>query len=264
MSRRHPILHWNGSAGTPDYQKLIEEEPLAIRVDGKPYTVMMRTPGEEVAHAAGFCLTEGIVDRPEDIESIARCDGERSPVVTVTLKPERRRMIEGYMDRRGYISQTSCGLCGKQLVDDIQTHIESFQDTTVLDIQTVMKCVEEISEHQPLRKVTRSSHASLLYDAQCRLLCAAEDVGRHNALDKAIGKLFLGGIMDQAKLLILSSRISYELVQKAGRARIPVVVAVSRPTTLAVDLAISLNMTLACLSPGYGMFLFCGRERLGL
>jgi len=102
----------------------------------------------------------------------------------------------------------------------------------------------------------------MIADRDGNNLAVAEDVGRHNALDKAIGKVFLENRLEEAALLVLSSRTSYELVQKAGRARIPVVVSVSRPTSLAVDLARRLNMTLACLAPGYGLLIFCGEERI--
>ncbi|MFZ3048181.1 MAG: formate dehydrogenase accessory sulfurtransferase FdhD [Desulfatirhabdiaceae bacterium] len=262
MTRSQPIIHWSGNVSIPDNRDLIEEEPLSIRIDGKPYTVVMRTPGDELSHVAGFCLTEGIVNVMDEVESIARCDGENSHVVTVTLKPERRQKIGDYMDRRGFISQTSCGICGKELVEEIETRVEPVMDSTGFELDAIMGCMDGINECQPLRKLTHSSHASIIYDANSRLLAVAEDVGRHNALDKAIGKLFLSRELDQAKLLVLSSRISFELVQKAARAQIPVIVSVSRPTTLAVDLAIRLNMTLACLSPGYGLFIFCGEKRL--
>ena len=98
---------------------LIGEEPLSIRVQGMPYAVVMRTPGDETAHVAGFCLGEGIVDEPGDITNIAFCDGEDTNVVTVTLTAERRARIADHLDRRTYISQTSCGICGKSIVDDL-------------------------------------------------------------------------------------------------------------------------------------------------
>jgi len=107
-----------------------------------------------------------------------------------------------------------------------------------------------------------ASHAAALFNSDVDLLAVAEDVGRHNALDKVIGKLFLAERLAEACLLVLSSRSSYELIQKAGRARIPIVLSVSRPTAMAVALAEQLNMTLACLSHGKGLYIFCGAERL--
>ena len=129
-----------------------------------------------------------------------------------------------------------------------------------IDAGLALKCLENLSSHQPLRDQTRASHAAALYGSDLKLLSVAEDVGRHNALDKAVGKVFLNHNLDKASLLTLSSRISYELVQKAARARIPVILAFSRPTSLAVELASKLNMTLACPCPGFRIIHFLRRE----
>jgi FdhD protein len=244
--------------------ELLGEEPLSIRVEGKPYAVIMRTPGEEIAHVAGFCLGEGIIDSPADYASIATCDAESTNVVTVTLDPSRRKSISGILDRRTYISQTSCGLCGKELVQDLYQDIRPMPAGTAVSISMVLRCLDSLSAHQPLRSRTRASHAASLWDAQGNLKTVAEDIGRHNALDKAIGKAFLDRLLPQTAFLIMSSRLSYELVQKAARARIPVIMSVSRPTGLAVELAARLNMGIACLAPGEGVYIFCGHERFRL
>ena len=256
------IIHKDGDKIQSVSIDLIGEEPLSIRIDGKPYSVVMRTPGDEIAHAAGFCLTEGIAEVPEDITALACCDGSDSNVVTVTLTETQRRKIAGYLDRRGYISQTSCGICGKELVQDIMTVISPIRDDTQFSIDNASACLDDFSRHQPLRRKTRATHAALIIGTSTEVLSSAEDVGRHNAVDKVIGKLFLNHTLSQAKGLVLSSRISYELVQKAARAKIPIILAVSRPTSLAVNLASRLNMTLACLAPKTGLYVFCGEQRL--
>lgn len=257
-----PIIHQDGNEIQSLPLTLVGEEPLAIRIDGKPYSVIMRTPGDEIAHAAGFCLAEGILDGPEDMTALACCDGSDSNVVTVTLTEVRRRKVAGHLDRRSYISQSSCGICGKELIEDLATVMEPIEDTTRMRMPEALQRLEDFSEYQPLRRKTRASHAALIIDAGAEVLSSAEDVGRHNAVDKVIGKLFLDRSLSRAKALVLSSRISYELVQKAARARIPVILAVSRPTVLAVSLATRLNMTLACLAPKTGLYIFCGKERL--
>jgi FdhD protein len=119
-----------------------------------------------------------------------------------------------------------------------------------------------MGDHQPLRQQTRAAHAALIFDQGLELMAVAEDVGRHNALDKAVGALFLERRLDRAALLALSSRISYELVQKAARARIPVILAISRPTALAVRLAEALNMTLASLGKDDSLMVYCHPHRL--
>lgn len=259
---KHPIIHWDNNLSTPSDHKLITEEPLSIRIDGKPYSVIMRTPGDELAHAAGFCLAEGVVDTLNDINTLSCCKDIDSNVVTITLEESRKDKISDLLERRGYISQSSCGICGKEVVDDLYQIIQPVSDETKVDANIAFDLLESLSLHQPLREKTLASHAAALYSEDFELLSVAEDVGRHNALDKAIGKLFLGRKLHKASLLILSSRVSYELVQKAARANIPIIVAISRPTSLAVELASNLNITVVCLGHDSGLLIFCGEHRL--
>lgn len=263
----HKVLFWDRTSEASTSHKLIGEEPLSIRIQGKPYSVMMRTPGEEIALAAGFCLSEGIIDHPDDIGSIGFCDGSDSNTVTVTLNKSRLEAISSetsprYLERRGFISQTGCGLCGKEIVDDLYQTIHPIEDERKIDIRKALKCLDQLSRHQPLREHTGAAHAAALFDANYAMLCIAEDVGRHNALDKAVGKLFLEKKLGEVSLLVMSSRISYEIVQKAARARIPVIFAISRPTALAVELASQLNMSLACLAKGSGLYIYCCYHRI--
>lgn len=244
-----------------DQLELIQEEPLSIRIQGQPYAVVMRTPGDEYAHVAGFCLGEGIIDCPEDIQTIAYCGGEDSNVVTLTVSSDRLKEITHILERKGFVSQTSCGICGKELIQDLKQVVSPLTYAQQMDLDRAIACLEELKSSQVLYKRTRASHAAALFDEDFRLLSIAEDVGRHNALDKAVGKLFLEGRLSLAKLLVLSSRISYELVQKAARARIPVIVAASRPTALAVELAKSLNMALVSAPYGRQAHVYCGHQR---
>ena len=262
-SADHEIIAWNMlSPPVPSAFRIISEEPLSIRVQGRPYAVVMRTPGEELNHVAGFCLGEGIVDEPSDITALGFCDGSDTNVVTLTLTEKRRNQVSDYMDRRNYVSQTSCGICGKEIVDDLIQHIQPIDDDTKVDGQKAADTLEDLRQHQPMHRETRASHASILCQPDYSILSISEDVGRHNALDKAIGRLFRQDRLAEAHVLFLSSRTSYELVQKAGRAKIPIVFSVSRPTTLAVSLAKRLNMTLACLGRPQGLMVFCGQQRL--
>ncbi len=240
---------------------LINEEPLSIRVQGNPYTVVMRTPGDEIAHVAGFCLGEGIADSPDDFETLAYCDDDIN-VVTVTIKAERAAGISDVLIRRGFISQTSCGICGKELVDDLMQQVTPIHNNKPLSLVTASASLESLGQNQALRKKTRASHGAAAYGADGILLAIGEDAGRHNALDKCIGTLFLDNKLDKAAYIVLSSRISYELVQKTARAGIPIILAVSRPTALAVTLAEDLGMTIACLNKKRGLFVFCGEQRI--
>lgn len=244
-----------------DHQ-LIQEEPLLIRVDDKPYSVVMRTPGEEIAHAAGFCLGEGLVDSRNDFAAIGFCQDLDPNVVEVRLKPERREKVPDILERRGFISQTSCGICGKEMVKDLYQTLIPAEHNIQIDIEKIFVCIDKLAENQAYYSMTRGSHAAMLVDSQLDTLSFAEDVGRHNALDKAIGKLLLGGNLRDAVMVILSSRISYELVQKTARARLPIMVSESRPTGLAVEMGQTLNMTLACTAKESELIIFCGEKRI--
>ncbi len=241
---------------------LIVEEPLSIRVQGQPFVVVMRTPGDEKAHAAGLCLAEGIIDAPDDIVNLALCDGPASNTVTLTLAAAAASRFKTRDHRRAQISQTGCGLCGKELIEDLYRDLRPLPDGPVLAAAALAQRLQALDQYQPLRAATRAAHAAALFDRHERLLTAAEDVGRHNALDKVIGRLFLDRGLDRIGFLVMSSRISYELVQKAARARIPIILGNSRPTSLAVALAAKLNMTLATRAPGDGLLIFTGDERL--
>ena len=150
----------------------------------------------------------------------------------------------------------------RSIVKDLQQEISPLPDGPSLAAEQARHCIDILSNHQPLRRLTFATHAAALFSDKFELLTSAEDVGRHNALDKAIGRLFLAKRLPEACLLVLSSRISYELVQKVARARIPIVLAVSRPTAIAVNMADHLNITLACLAPDRGLLIFTGEDRL--
>jgi FdhD protein len=242
-------------------RELILEEPLSIRVEGEPYAVVMRTPGEEIAHAAGFCLSEGLVEQVEDFATIAMCSDEDLNVVTVTLAPQRRGQVEDLLERRGFVSQTSCGICGKELIKDIHQAVTPVSESVLLGREQAVALVGALKGHQALYEKTGAAHGAIVIDREFNVMAAAEDVGRHNALDKAIGKVFMEKKLNAARIVVLSSRISYELVQKAARAQVEVIIGMSRPTALAVDLARRLNISVATVGKKGGFSVFCGQHR---
>lgn len=233
-----------------------------IRIDDKEYSVVMRTPGEEVFHAAGFCLGEGIVDHPDDFETIAYNENVDSNVIDIRLTPGRRKEVQDLLERRAFVSQTSCGICGKKMLRDIHQIVAPIESDFEIEIDHVFDCIDTLSRKQTHYQTTRGSHAALILDHRLGVLSFAEDVGRHNALDKAIGKAFMDGKLINARILVLSSRVSYELVQKAARARLPVVLSESRPTALAVEMGTTLNMTLAFSYGKSELIIACGEDRI--
>ena len=242
--------------------ELIGEEPLLIRIDAKPYSVVMRTPGEELMHAAGFCLGEGIADSPDNFTAIGYCKDLDPNVIDIRLKPERREQIPSLLERRGFVSQTSCGICGKEMLKDLHQILTPAEDGFEVDISRIFECIRQLSKNQQYYQRTRGSHAAIIFNADLEVIAFAEDVGRHNALDKAIGKIFMGGTLADARILVLSSRISYELVQKAARAKLPIMIGNSRPTALAVEMGKALNMTLAFPAGPSELIVVCGDKRI--
>jgi FdhD protein len=241
---------------------LIAEEPLLIRIDGKPYSVLMRTPGEELFHAAGFCLGEGVIDSANDFNSVGYDEHLDSNVIDVRLKPERSKKIRDVLQRMNSISQTSSGICGKRLIEDLYQKLTPAKDGPEIDVDRIFDCINALSEKQKYYQTTRGSHAALILDDQLQAIAFAEDVGRHNALDKAIGRALMEGHLSNASILILSSRNSHELVQKAARARLSIVISHSRPTALAVEVAKALNMTLGFRDEESELVIVCGESRI--
>ena len=125
---------------TPYRGELVEEEPLLIRIEEHPYAVIMRTPGDEIPHAAGYCLAEGLVDEPGDIGAIDYCDEIEKNIVTVTLAPERRRRVDALLNRKRRVSQTSCGFCGEELLKETRQMLTPITDQTKLAVETVLAC----------------------------------------------------------------------------------------------------------------------------
>lgn len=242
-------------------RELILEEPLSINIQGENYAVIMRTPGLEKAHAAGFCLAEGIIDTPPDIADIALCDGDDSNVVAVKLTQERAKIISHLLGKKKYISQTGCGLCGREIIDDLKENLEFVKSTFTITFDQAMSIVDQMKDIQKLRKRCFSSHAVALFTKNFEKISEAEDVGRHNALDKTIGSLFLENSLSNASIALLSSRASYEMVQKCARAKVELIISMARPTALAVELGENIGITLASVRDD-GLYVFTKKSRI--
>ncbi len=243
--------------------ELIREEPLAINIQGKSYAIVMRTPGEEKAHAAGFCLSEGIIDNLDDIADIALCEPEISNVASVMLTEKRAQKISSILEKRIYMSQSSCGICGREIIEDLSTILSPVKSKLIISFDKAMKLVNSMKTIQKLRKRCFSSHATAIFNNKLEKISQAEDVGRHNTLDKAIGKLLLNDSLSSAAIALLSSRASYEMIQKCARAGIEIVISMSRPTALATELGENMNMTIASVRD-QNLYIFTGKKRIVL
>ena len=230
---------------------LAAEEPMEIRAEGPaqpatPVAVTMRTPGGDFELAAGFLYTEGLVNGPEEIRRVSYCedlepDEQHYNVVTVELT---RAFDASRLQRSSYAS-SSCGICGKATLDDVEVHCAPLAAGPVVAASVVSAMPEALRERQRVFEQTGGLHAAALFTPEGELRSIREDVGRHNAVDKIVGEALLaGGLPLAERVLQVSGRIGFEIVQKAARAGIPVMTAVGAPSSLAVDAAERLGMTL--------------------
>lgn len=261
-----------GSKVTPDLMAV--EEPLEIRIgfgpagerQQKSLSVTMRTPGHDFELATGFLFTEGLIESFDQIESIKYCEDvgrqeEKDNVVRVELKPSITIDFEK-LQRNFYVS-SSCGVCGKSSIESVQVSCKLIQDEIQLDKNIVHTLSDQLREAQQIFEHTGGLHAVGLFDLKGKLLLTREDVGRHNAMDKIVGAcLFKKEIPLSDKILMVSGRASFELVQKAGRAGCPIIAAVGAPSSLAVSLARDLGMTLLGFVRDHSFNLYCGNQRV--
>lgn len=223
------------------------EEPLEIRLGPEPLAVTMRTPGNDEELAAGFLLSEGVVRKRADLREIAHCTLPASlgNVLNVTLGPAVK-FKPGPAQRFGTIS-TSCGLCGKTSIEFIRQQFAAIDASSRVRIDgtTFLKLPARLQRAQSNFARTGGIHAAGLFDLEGNLVAAREDIGRHNAVDKVIGRAFLDGMLPLSRhILLVSGRSSLEIVQKALAAGIPIVAAVSAPSSLAVNFARECGQTL--------------------
>jgi FdhD protein len=236
--------------GREDYVAV--EEPLEIRVDGAPLAVTMRTPGHDEELALGFLYTEGLIDGP-------RGAGPTADFAVNTID------VEGPLGRdpgsRRFYTTSSCGVCGKGALEEVAVHAPQAAPGPELGRDLLAALPDKL--RQPTFERTGGLHATGLFDPGGELVLVREDVGRHNAMDKVIGRALLDGLTPLGgHLLCVSGRLSFELVQKAAVAGAPLLVGVGAPSSLAVELAADRGMTLAGFARGGGVNVYTGAERV--
>jgi FdhD protein len=242
------------------------EEPLELQLGGASLAVVMRTPGHDHELAIGFLVTERVVTRFEHIESIRHATQVRDPaaidnVVRIVLAPDVVVDLESL--QRNFYSSSSCGVCGKASIENALVSMPPLSDDCRFPPAFFLGLVDRLEGAQELFDRTGGLHAAGLFGPDGQLLIAREDVGRHNAVDKVVGWALRAGRVPLAgHVLVVSGRISYEVVQKARTAGVPVVAAVSAPTSLAIEFADAAGLTLLGFLRGGGFNAYCGRERI--
>jgi len=247
---------------------LATEEPLEIRVDApgmeqRAVAVTMRTPGSDFELAAGFLHTEGLVAATDDVAGVRYCDVPRAEqqynVVTVAL----RRPYDAALLQRNFYTTSSCGVCGKASLDSIAVRCAPVAEGPELAEAIVVALPDRLREAQRVFDRTGGLHAAGLFDTAGTLLELREDVGRHNAVDKLVGHALLTGALPLSeRVLMVSGRLSFEIVQKAAVAGIPIVCAVSAPSSLAVDAGRRFGMTLVGFLRGSRFNIYTHAERI--
>ena len=227
-------------------RELAAEVPIAVSFLGIGYAVMMATPADLEDFAIGFALSERIIDDVRQVKAVSVAEEARGLLLNVEVEPERQgRVLERVRHRA---SESSCGLCGIENLDQALRPLPRLSKPVAVDRAALFASLDRIQPHQPLNRSTGAVHAAALFDAQGRPLAVREDVGRHNAFDKLIGHCLWAGVDLTQGFALLTSRCSFELVEKAALAGIPMLVTVSAPTSLAAERAREAGLTLIALA----------------
>lgn len=239
------------------------EEPLEVRVRGRSLTVTMRTPGHDAELAAGFLLTEGLIRERPDVTGMTHCPAAAAPQNTLNVHLAASARVDFASLTRHVFASSSCGLCGKATIDSVHQHFPPVTAAATTTARTVGLLPGRMRRAQEGFARTGGLHAAAVFDTRGRLIVVREDVGRHNAVDKVIGHGFLAGLLPfEHHILLVSGRASFEILQKALAARVPIVCAVSAPSSLAVDFARASGQTLIGFLRDGGMNIYTAPERI--
>lgn len=270
VTARRPVLRITAGRVSRRPDTLAVEEPLEIRIGGDALTITMRTPGHDVDLVHGFLLGEGMIGDREDIAAVRYCDGVDETgantynVLDVALAPGVT-IGEG-VGRRSFTTTSACGVCGKESLDQVRTRTRfplTDADSPMLAAGTLTTLPDTLRSKQQVFASTGGLHAAALFTPDGELLAVREDVGRHNAVDKVLGwALTSGRVPLSNSVLMVSGRASFELVQKAVMAGVPMLAAVSAPSSLAVDLAAESGLTLVGFLRGDTMNVYTATERV--
>jgi FdhD protein len=258
-----PIIKYENGKHTSVYDAVAAEEPMEIFVNDRPFHMTMRLPGDEIYLAVGFLYTEGLINSIEDVLTASYCKDMSSNRVNVYLKKPIDDDSKKFVSRKTP-SYSSCGICGKDMIADLSLSTQKIARTVYTTFHQLEQLQDMLMKGQQIFHDTGGTHAAGIFDRHGMLLALSEDIGRHNALDKSIGKILMARKANEAKILILSSRLSYEMVIKAARINIEIVTGVSSATSLAIELAKSVEMTLIGFHRGQKGNIYSFPERVAL
>ena len=259
ISRQVPVFNWNKDSHSTGEDEVAAEVPLALTYNKRSHVVMMTTPDALDDFAIGFSLTEGIINQPSDVLDVAVIEREKGLELAITVNEACFSQLDS--QRRNLVGRTGCGLCGAESLDQAMRNPAVVSSQVSVSNAALQNAIESLNKHQPLQAATGALHGAAWCNTQGEILAVREDVGRHNALDKLIGHLSRGGFDPGSGFALVSSRASYEMVYKAAAAGMEILVAVSAPTTLAIDFAHRSGITLVGFArPGrHNVYTFEGR-----
>ena len=266
------IRRWESGRWSESPDAVVMEEPLQLSLDGEPLSVLMRTPGSDIELALGLLFAEGIVASAGDVRTvrISAEANESESAVTVDASLVESNQVDVHLARppkrrpeRSMLSSSACGVCGTVMIDDLKHGLSVIRPGPSVEASVITGLVTGLRSGQGVFERTGGLHASGLFTPTGGLICAREDIGRHNALDKVVGRALLDGTLPAAQsILLVSGRAGYEIVQKSVAAGIPVVAAVGAPSSLAVALAREFNQTLIGFVRGEHFNVYSAPDRL--
>lgn len=253
---RHEEIAWRRGQATPTSRLVAEETAIAVSYNGSTHAVMMATPADLEDFGVGFTLTEGIVEHPSEIRSVELIPNELGVEVRMWLDGDRATRLAAR--RRAMSGPVGCGLCGIESLEQARRSPPRVSDGQTFQAEELLAAMQALASCQVLNQQTRSVHAAAFWHPSTGIGLVREDVGRHNALDKLAGAIFAEGRSASAGAVLLTSRVSVEMVQKAAMIGAPVLIAVSAPTTLAIQTAQDAGITLIAIArdDGYGVFTY--------
>jgi len=237
---------------------IVIEAPLQININNKPYTVIMRTPGDDLQLSLGLLYAEDIYKNSETPKHILTVEDDYAGVINFNI--DKQLLGKGYLNKRTLLSVSSCGICGKTELDHIAIEGNKLANTFRLNQNLVSGLFAKMQKHQHTFKITGGSHACAIFNTDKDLVILKEDIGRHNAVDKCIGELLIQNQLSEAQIMLVSGRVSYEIISKAFFAKIPIIIAVSACSSLAIDYAKEFGICLIGFSRNHKMTIYANPQ----
>src|SRR5258708_2557716 len=263
--REHRALKWHGGATSERSEKLAVEEPLEIRLAGRRFTLTMRTPGHDEELAAGFLFAEGFINDARELGEIRRVRGRKGAPEPNAIDVVLNVPADGLRARlkRNFVMSSSCGVCGKTSIDSIRRRVTPPTDSARVAPATLLALSERLRAGQRVFAATGGLHGAAIFSLDGTMLAIREDVGRHNAVDKVIGYALTNSMAPLSRhIMMVSGRLSFEIVQKAAAAGVPILAAVSAPSSLAVELAEEIGTTLVGFLRDGGFNIYTRPDRI--